>query len=215
MVNSGSNTMKKVVIVSLATMLAACSSGDFTAEVKSESYREDYQPVAAKTAAPVAVATTAAANTKPVKAAESKAVEPKAKVVEAQTASSAPQQKAALAKVQPQQDNKVVKIVPPSKKQAEQNVRFGYTIQVVAVGSQDKVERFASKLPNSGQPVWQNYKVVNGTKWYALLYGDFASKTKAKQAIKTLPQEFQDLKPFVRSIDKIKKSDYPTLSKLN
>jgi septal ring-binding cell division protein DamX len=56
---------------------------------------------------------------------------------------------------------------------------------------------------------------VKGTKWYALLYGDFASKVKAQQAIKTLPQELQDLKPFVRSIDKIKKSDYPTLSKLN
>ncbi|MGR5284068.1 SPOR domain-containing protein [Vibrio maritimus] len=209
--------MKKVVIVSLATMLAACSSGEFTAEVKSESYREDYQPVAT-TAAPVAVATTAVANAESEKVAKSKTVESqpaKAQAASAQTASTATKQKAAPTKAQPVQDNKVVKIVPPSKKQAEQNVRFGYTIQVVAVGSQDKVTRFANKLPNSSQPVWQNYKVVNGTKWYALLYGDFASKAKAQQAIKTLPQEFQDLKPFVRSIDKIKKSDYPTLSKLN
>lgn len=206
--------MKKVMIVSLATLLAACSSGDYTAEVKSESYREDYQPVASTTPAPVAVATTAAATTaKPEKMAKpEKVAEPKAQV---QTTSAAPKQKSAPAKAQPTQDSKVVKIVPPSKKQAEQNVRFGYTIQVVAVGSQSKVEQFANKLPNSSQPVWQNYKVVNGTKWYALLYGDFASKAKAQQAIKTLPQEFQDLKPFVRSIDKIKKSDYPTLSKLN
>ncbi|GAL32435.1 DamX-related protein [Vibrio maritimus] len=205
--------MKKVVIVSLATMLAACSSGEFTAEVKSESYREDYQPVAT-TAAPVAVATTTTAAESEKVAKSTTAKEPAAKA-QAQTASTATQQKAAPAKAQPAQDNKVVKIVPPSKKQAEQNVRFGYTIQVVAVGSQDKVARFANKLPNSSQPVWQNYKVVNGTKWYTLLYGDFASKAKAQQAIKTLPQEFQDLKPFVRSIDKIKKSDYPTLSKLN
>ncbi|GMQ48715.1 SPOR domain-containing protein [Vibrio sp. 10N] len=212
--------MKKVVIVSLAAMLAACASGDYTAEVKSESYREDYQPVAAKTAAPVAVATTTAASAEPEKVAkskpvETKAAEPKVQSTSAQTASAAPKQKTAPAKAQPAQQNKVVKIVPPTKKQAEQNVRFGYTIQVVAVGSQDKVESFANKLPTSSQPVWQNYKVVNGTKWYALLYGDFASKVKAQQAIKTLPKEFQDLKPFVRSIDKIKKSDYPTLSKLN
>ncbi len=209
--------MKKVVIVSLATMLAACSSGEFSAEVKSESYREDYQPVAT-TAAPVAVATTAAANADAEKVAKSKTVESqptKAQATSAQTASTTTKQKVAPVKAQPAQDNKVVKIVPPSKKQAEQNVRFGYTIQVVAVGSQDKVTGFANKLPKSSQPVWQNYKVVNGTKWYALLYGDFASKVKAQQAIKTLPQEFQDLKPFVRSIDKIKKSDYPTLSKLN
>lgn len=207
--------MKKVMIVSLATLLAACSSGDYTAEVKSESYREDYQPVAATTAAPVAVATTAA-TAEPEKVAKpEKVAEPKAQVTQVQTASAAPKQNSALAKAQTAQDSKVVKIVPPSKKQAEQNVRFGYTIQVVAVGSQNKVEQFANKLPNSSQPVWQNYKVVNGTKWYALLYGDFASKAKAQQAIKTLPQEFQDLKPFVRSIDKIKKSDYPALSKLN
>ncbi|WP_112478067.1 SPOR domain-containing protein [Vibrio variabilis] len=209
--------MKKVVIVSLATMLAACSSGDFTAEVKSESYREDYQPVAT-TAAPVAVATTAAANADSEKVAKSQKAEnqpAKAQAASTQTASTATKQKAAPVKAKPAQDNKVVKIVPPSKKQAEQNVRFGYTIQVVAVGSQDKVTGFANKLPKSSQPVWQNYKVVNGTKWYALLYGDFATKVKAQQAIKTLPQEFQDLKPFVRSIDKIKKSDYPTLSKLN
>jgi septal ring-binding cell division protein DamX len=201
--------MKKVVIVSLATLLAACSSSDYTTDVKSESYREDYQPMATET---VVTATTVTAKSEKV-AKTVKATEPKKQAV--QTVTTASKQKATLAKANTAQNNKVVKIVPPSKKQAEQNLRFGYTIQVVAVGSQDKVEPFANKLPSSDQPIWQNYKVVNGTKWYTLLYGDFASKVKAQQAIKTLPQEFQDLKPFVRSIDKIKKSDYPTLSKLN
>ncbi len=212
--NSGSDTMKKVVIVSLAAMLAACASGDYTTEVKSESYREDYQPVEAKAAAPVAVATTTtvAAEKKPVTAAQKS--EPKQQVAPQSTAAKAKSQPAP-ATAQQAESSKVVKIVPPSKKQAEQDYRFGYTIQVVAVGSQDKVTQFADKLPKGTQPVWQNYKVVNGTKWYTLLYGDFASKVKAKQAIQTLPKEFQDLKPFVRSIDKIKKSDYPTLSKLN
>ncbi|GAL18306.1 DamX-related protein [Vibrio maritimus] len=184
--------------------------------MKSESYREDYQPVEAKTAAPVAVATTTTVATekKPVTAAQKS--EPKQQVAAQSTAAKAKSQpQPAPATAQQAESSKVVKIVPPSKKQAEQDYRFGYTIQVVAVGSQDKVTQFADKLPKGTQPVWQNYKVVNGTKWYTLLYGDFASKVKAEQAIQTLPKEFQDLKPFVRSIDKIKKSDYPTLSKLN
>ncbi|SEF39248.1 SPOR domain-containing protein [Vibrio hangzhouensis] len=192
--------MKKVVILSLTALLAACSSSEYTTEVKSESYREDYKP-AQTTAAPVAVATVTAEEVK-------KAPQPQTQTEIKKTVE--PKKTTAI----PAED-KVVKIVPPSQKQEQQNYRFGYTIQVVAVGSQDKVSTFSDKLPKSGQPIWQNYKVVNGTKWYSVLYGDFATKQKAKSAIATLPKEFQDLKPFVRSIDKIKKSDYPTLSKIN
>ncbi len=93
--------------------------------------------------------------------------------------------------------------------------RFGYTVQVVAVGSQAKVDYFASKLPKDGQPIWENYKIVNGTKWFTVLYGDFATSTEAKKAIAQLPQEFKELQPFVKSIDAIKNSEYPTLNKLN
>jgi septal ring-binding cell division protein DamX len=94
-------------------------------------------------------------------------------------------------------------------------MRFGYTIQVVAVGNREKVEQFSSKLPNNEQPIWVNYKVVNGTKWYTVLYGDYATSKKAKEAITKLPDDFNKLKPFVKSIDSIKKSDFPTLTKLN
>lgn len=109
-----------------------------------------------------------------------------------------------------------VTIVPPSDKQQNSQVaRYGYTIQVVAVGSQNKVDHFARNLPNNGQPVWENYKVVNGTKWYTVLFGDYATQADAKQAISQLPNEFKSLKPFVKSIDAIKNSPYPTLNKLN
>ena len=77
------------------------------------------------------------------------------------------------------------------------NPRYGFTIQVVAVGSQPKVDQFARKLPREdNQPIWENYKMVNGTKWYTVLYGDYATKSDAKAAIAGLPMEFQSLNPF-------------------
>lgn len=57
--------------------------------------------------------------------------------------------------------------------------------------------------------------MVNGTKWFTVLYGDYATRLEAKKAISTLPTTFQNLKPFVKSIDDIKNSEYPTLNKLN
>ncbi|MGF1748251.1 SPOR domain-containing protein [Vibrio cionasavignyae] len=203
--------MKKIVIVSITALLAACSSGDYVSEVKSESYREDYTPVVESTAVkPVAVAA-AASTTEAVKKRDvTKSPAPqKAEPQSVVTKTQAQPAKASAA------DKSVVKIVPPSKKQIDQDYRYGFTIQVAAVGSKDKVTLFSEKLPKNGQPVWENYKMVNGTKWYSVLYGDYATRKKAQAAIATLPKEFQSLKPFVKSIDKIKKSDYPTLSKLN
>ncbi|MCE7628370.1 SPOR domain-containing protein, partial [Vibrio fluvialis] len=51
--------------------------------------------------------------------------------------------------------------------------------------------------------------------WYTVLYGDYATRKEAAEAITTLPSEFQSLKPFVKSIDSIKNSEFPTLNKLN
>ncbi|CAH0529631.1 SPOR domain-containing protein [Vibrio hippocampi] len=197
--------MKKVVIVSLAGLLAACSSSKYTVDVKSESFREDYTPVV--------VAQEPVVTSEPVMIAESNVTPTQTPII----ANSAPvitETKSQPTPVATRQEP-VVKIVPPSKSQSKNNYRFGYTLQVVAVGSKDKVEQFSSKLPRSGQPIWENYKVVNGTKWYSVLYGDYATRTEAKAAISTLPAEFKQLKPFVKSIDKIKQSDYPTLTKLN
>ena len=60
-----------------------------------------------------------------------------------------------VVKLTPKDQAKPVKIIPPSKKQAGLQ-RFGYTIQVVAVGSQAKVDQFARQLPQNGQPIWEN-----------------------------------------------------------
>jgi septal ring-binding cell division protein DamX len=189
--------MKKIAIIGLATLLSACASETYITEVTSESYREDYQSQTIP---------------KPVMSSENAVVEQDVEpTVDKITAK--PEEKKVV-KLSPQEQAKPVKIIPPSEQQAAVQ-RFGYTIQVGAVGRQAKVDQLASKLPQGKQPIWENYKVVNGTKWFSVLYGDYATSAEAKQAISTLPAQFKQLKPFVKSIDSIKNSAYPTLNKLN
>ncbi|GLT18722.1 cytochrome c biogenesis protein CcdA [Vibrio zhanjiangensis] len=179
--------MKKIAIVSLPLVLAACVSSDYVTDVSSESYREEYKvAVQEPLMSDSGVMEEAAMTVKPMKA--------------SQTAN---------------KSKPAVAIIPPTAKQKAMSSRYGFTIQVVAVGSQTKVDQFARKLPKDGEPIWENYKVVNGTKWYTILYGDYATRMDAKKAIAKLPMELQDMKPFVKSIDAIKGSQYPTLNKLN
>ncbi len=202
--------MKKISIVSLALLLSACASDSYIAEVKSESYVEEYQ-----TDMIPQPLTQASNEFKEMNISEPMNADPvvKAPVVLKETE---PKPKPMVKIVnKPAESKKSVKIVPPSQKQVDKTARFGYTVQVVAVGNQAKVQQYVSRLPDSGQPIWENYKIVNGTKWYTVLYGDYANSTEARKAIAQLPQEFRDLKPFVKSIDAIKNSPYPTLNKLN
>ncbi|PFG58220.1 sporulation related protein [Vibrio sp. ES.051] len=189
--------MKKIAIIGLSVLLSACASETYITDVTSESHREDYKSDRVS---------------KPIMASENAVVERDVEpTVVKMTAK--PEEKRVV-KLTPKKQAKPVKVIPPSKNQTDTQ-RFGYTIQVVALGSQAKVDQFANKLPQSEQPIWENYKVVNGTKWFSVLYGDYATSDEAKQAISTLPAQFQQLKPFVKSIDAIKKSAYPTLNKLN
>ncbi|EOA6541750.1 TPA: SPOR domain-containing protein [Vibrio vulnificus] len=191
--------MKKVAIITLSVLLSACASDNYVANVTTESHREEFkiEPIP-----------------EPLMAQEETVQEVS---IPQQVVKMEPQtEEKKVVKLSPQSETtKAVKIVPSSKKQQDKMQRFGYTVQVVAVGSQAKVDYFASKLPKDGQPIWENYKIVNGTKWFTVLYGDFATSTEAKKAIAQLPQEFKELQPFVKSIDAIKNSEYPTLNKLN
>lgn len=190
--------MNKVAIITLSVLLSACASDNYVANVTTESHREEFKtdPIP-----------------KPLMAQEENVQEA---TISPPVVKMEPQvEEKKVVRLSPQSETKAVKIVPPTTKQKEQVQRFGYTVQVVAVGTQAKVDYFASKLPKDGQPVWENFKVVNGTKWFTVLYGDFATSSDAKKAIAALPQEFQELKPFVKSIDAIKNSDFPALNKLN
>ena len=183
--------MKKFAIVTLPLLLAACVSDDYVTNVTSDSYQEEYKT--AKVEAPVV-------------SQSEQAVVVEENVVNVIRTEPVTQ----TAKVKP-----VTNVTGPTKKQQDMNQRFGYTVQVVAVGSQSKVDSFVKMLPPTSQPVWENYKMVNGTKWFTVLYGDYATRLEAKKAISKLPTTFQNLKPFVKSIDDIKNSEYPTLNKLN
>ena len=129
--------MKKIAIIGLSVLLSACVSETYITDVTSESYREDYKSDAVS---------------KPIMASESAVVEQDVKP-EVVKMTAKPEEKKVV-KLTPKEQVKPVKIVPPSKKQAGIQ-RFGYTIQVVAVGSQAKVDQFANKLPQNGQPIWE------------------------------------------------------------
>ena len=190
--------MKKLAIISLSVALTACVSSDYVTDVSSESYREDYktQPMLSQSDMTNDISEDNVANVVPMSQAN--------RVTPTHTTKPVVKTKPSVA------------ITPPTAKQVAMNPRYGFTIQVVAVGSQPKVDQFARKLPREdNQPIWENYKIVNGTKWYTVLYGDYATKSDAKAAIAGLPMEFQSLNPFVKSIDDIKNSQYPTLNKLN
>ncbi|MYM58718.1 SPOR domain-containing protein [Vibrio sp. OCN044] len=179
--------MKRIAIVSLPLILSACVSSDYVTDVSSESYREDYKTAAMQ---------------EPIMA-------------EQDMGNGMMEEATMTVKPMNNKAKPAVAIVAPTEKQKAMSSRYGFTIQVVAVGTQTKVDKFARKLPKNGEPIWENYKVVNGTKWYTILYGDYATRMDAKKAIAKLPNELQDMKPFVKSIDAIKKSQYPTLNKLN
>ncbi|TOO92478.1 cytochrome C biogenesis protein CcdA, partial [Vibrio parahaemolyticus] len=112
--------MKKIAIIGLSVLLSACVSETYITDVTSESYREDYKSDAVS---------------KPIMASESAVVEQDVKP-EVVKMTAKPEEKKVV-KLTPKEQVKPVKIVPPSKKQAGIQ-RFGYTIQVVAVGSQAK-----------------------------------------------------------------------------
>lgn len=192
--------MKKISILSLSILLAACSTGNYTADVTTDSFREDYK-------AQAVAETTVATNTMTEEVVE------QPKMATSQKNMVNVSRTEPMAKPAPVAKTRNVKIIAPTKKQVESFKRYGFTIQVIAVDSAVKAEALAKKLPQ-GHSVWENYKQVNGTDWYTLLYGDYETRYEAKAAIDTLPQMFKDLKPFVKSLDDVKNSPYPKLKKI-
>ncbi|ENM5835166.1 SPOR domain-containing protein [Vibrio metoecus] len=192
--------MKKIAVIGLSALLAACASGDYTTDVKTESHREEFAVAAVEQ--PI-ISENGAAEGISEQNVEQNVIKMTPTDNEKKVVKMSPQAKPA------------VSITPPTAKQVAMNPRYGFTIQVVAVGAQSKVGQFASKLPKNGQPIWENYKMVNGTKWYTVLYGDYATRQEAMEAITMLPSELRGMKPFVKSIDSIKNSEFPTLNKLN
>lgn len=184
--------MNQKIILCASVLLTACSSGTYVTDVKTDTFQQDYN--AQRIDTPLMAEPSSIGSETPIMTIKEVSIEP-----------------ASQAKSQAG----FVKIEPPTAKQLKAAARFGYTIQVAAVATEAKVMDFATRLPQNVEPIWQNYKLVKGTKWYTVLYGDYATKTEAQAAIATLPQDLRRLQPFVKSIDTIKNSDYPELQKLN
>ncbi len=178
--------MKNFAIVGCCALLAACASEQYTTDISTQSHSEEF--VLADIPEPIG-----AGNVDEILIAEP------SETIDVAVVSSEPEPQASKAPVKP----------------AANQPRYGFTIQLVALGSQEKVDQFANQLPHNEQPIWGNYKEVNGTKWYTVLVGDYATRQEAAQALQQLPAELKKLKPFVKSIDSIKNSEYPTLNKLN
>lgn len=75
-----------------------------------------------------------------------------------------------------------------------------FTIQVLALTEerQGDVKKYIRHIPGQ-QPVWVNWKHSQGYRWYAVIYGDFATKEEAKEMIARLPAEVRQHGPFIRS----------------
>ncbi|KLV05362.1 hypothetical protein ABT56_11605 [Photobacterium aquae] len=98
--------------------------------------------------------------------------------------------------------------------QQQAETHSGYTIQVLALSHNKGFVSYMKNLP-LGQPVWMNEKDLKGAPWYTLLYGQFATKDQARNALKALPQSVRETGPFIRSLEEISSSNSPTLTRMN
>lgn len=200
-------TMNKIAIISLSVLLlAACSSSNYDSEVKTESYQEAYktdeiaQPITDTSASPM-----------------EQDVKDESSMIEASTGSNKKVVKLSPAPENSQEStskSSVQVFYPEDKnKSAQQPDSSHYLVQVAALNSEDKVLKVAEQLP-ANQPKWENIKTVSGKQWHSLLFGDFKTKSDAKDAILRLSVDLQAMDPFIKSVKSVKNSQYPTLKKL-
>ena len=197
--------MKKIAVLAVVTALAGCASDNETTQIISSSSEEVYSTKQI----------TAMAQMREAKA-EKESIVLKEEVVKS------PVQR--VVRVDSSKELQSSK-VPPPKKQAKPTktkpsykyssiARSGYTIQVLALSHNQSFTTYMNKLP-SNQPVWMNKKKLEGLPWYTLLFGQYETRTEAKRALNALPQDVKAYGPFIRSLDDIKASATPKLTKLN
>lgn len=74
-----------------------------------------------------------------------------------------------------------------------------YTIQILGMFDAEKAKAFINSSPLKGKlhyyQTWHQNKP-----WFVVVYGSFESHTAAAEAMKTLPSELREKKPWIRSI---------------
>ncbi|KLV05376.1 cell division protein DamX [Photobacterium aquae] len=79
-----------------------------------------------------------------------------------------------------------------------------FTIQVLALREerQRDVKNYIRSI-HGQQPIWVNWKRSQGYHWYAVIYGDFATKAEARYMIDQLPADVRQQGPFIRSFAEV------------
>ncbi|CAM4097294.1 SPOR domain-containing protein [Vibrio neonatus] len=184
--------MKKTAIVSLALLLAACSSSEYETDIQSESYQENYQTTQAEVdaqnpqieeqdltpvATPIAQDTTTSdvttddttANAETMTNAQDDSVQSTASSVTPVVATAS--------------------LNAPSK---------GFSIQLATLSDKEKAQTFAEGLQTEST-LWLQTKSINDKVVYSVVMGDYGDYDHAKAAVVALPERFQKLKPFVKN----------------
>ena len=78
-----------------------------------------------------------------------------------------------------------------------------FTVQILALSEERNLRGYLQPITGN-QPIWVNWKHAVGRNWYAVIYGNYATREEAKQAIQTLPATVQAQGPFVLSFAAVK-----------
>jgi DamX protein len=91
-----------------------------------------------------------------------------------------------------------LKAKPHSNKLVAQSGK--YTIQLLASRDKTKLSRLAKHYPGIKMQGFEKHGAI----WYVLTKGDFADKQLAKNALKSLPKNLAQFKPWIRSTSNLK-----------
>lgn len=78
-----------------------------------------------------------------------------------------------------------------------------YTVQILALSEERNLRGYLQPITGN-EPIWVNWKRVDGRNWYAVIYGNFATKDEARQATQSLPASVQAQGPFPQSFAAVK-----------
>ncbi|MPW37914.1 SPOR domain-containing protein [Vibrio sp. B1Z05] len=193
--------MKKTAIVSLALLLAACSSSEYETDIQSESYQENYQTTQAEVDAkkpqieeqdltpvvtPIAQDTSTSNVTTDNATADNMTTNAKP-MTDAQEGDSV--ESTALTASTAVPEVETASLNAPSK---------GFSIQLATLSDKTKAQAFAEQL-KADSTLWVQTKTINDKVVYSVVMGDYADYDHAKAAVAALPERLQKLQPFVKN----------------
>lgn len=79
----------------------------------------------------------------------------------------------------------------------------GYTLQLLAARAEESVEQFL-KAQSNPERFYYFKTTYKNAPWHVVVYGQFADRAAAMNAVKTLPAELRKLRPWARSVAGVK-----------